>query len=90
MGDPTRSSSRSAGQWIIAVCFGLLAAGFFLRFLRFGYKWVRHVAVGDANFKVLTVWALVYAVVCGVIAAVAFVLPRDDGDARTQNGERGT
>ncbi len=85
------SSPRSIGQWIVAVIFGLLTLGFLFRFLQFGYKWLRHAVEGDSNFKVLTVWALIYTVVCGGIAALAYFLPREEpDDAPGQNGERGT
>ena len=78
---PTSAPKRSAGQWIVAVLFGLFAAGFFLRTFFFGYKWLRHAVEGDANFKVLTLWALVYTLVCTAIAWVVFRLPRDEGAA---------
>ena len=90
MSNPDQPSSRGPVQWIIAVCFGLLSVAFFFRFLQSGYKWLRHVVEADNNFKALTIWALVYTVVCGVIAAIVYHLPRDSGDEPAQNGERGT
>jgi H+/Cl- antiporter ClcA len=91
MNPPSPSVSRSAGQWIVAIIFGLLTVGFLLRFLQYGYKWLSHAVEGDANFKVLAVWALIYTVVCGGIAAFACFLPRDEASgAPGQNGERGT
>ena len=90
MNNPDHSSPRGPVQWIIAAGFGLLGIAFFLRCLQSAYKWLRHVVDGDANFKALTIWALVYTVVCGVIAAVVYRLPRDRGEEPAQNGERGT
>ncbi len=90
MSNPDQSASRGPVQWTIAIGFGLLSIAFFLRCLQSAYKWMRHVVEGDANFKALTIWALVYTVVCGVIAAVVYHLPRDGGDEPAQNGERGT
>lgn len=90
MNDDRSSPSRGLGQWMVAVCFGVLAVGFFLRFLQYAGKWLAHTVEGDANFKVMTVWSLIYAVVCGVIAAVAYRLPREDAGALDQNGERET
>lgn len=90
MNDVQSPRSRGAGQWIITIFFGLLTVGFFLRFLQYGYKWLAHVVEGDANFKVMTVWALIYVVVCGAIAAVAYWLLRDEAAGLDQNGERET
>lgn len=90
MSNPRQPSSRSPGQWTVTACFSLLSLAFFFRFLQFGYKWLRHTVEGDANFKALTIWTLIYTVVCGVIAAVVYRLPRDRGDEPAQNGERGT
>jgi hypothetical protein len=82
--------SRGAGQWTVTVIFALLAVGFLFRSCQYGYKWLAHVVEGDANFKVMTVWALIYVIVCGAIAAVAYWLPRDDEAGLDQNGERET
>jgi len=91
MSQPSSPPSRSTGQWIVAIIFGLLSIGFLLRFLQYSYKWLRHTVEADANFKVLAIWALIYTVVCGAIAAFAYLLPRaDEADAPGQNGERGT
>jgi uncharacterized membrane protein len=90
MSQPPPSSPRSPGPWIVAIVFGLLGAAFFFRFLQFAYKWLRRTVDGDANFKVLACWALVYAAVCGAIAATAYFLSRADGRTPGQNGERGT
>ncbi|HWA10305.1 MAG TPA: hypothetical protein VG838_12705 [Opitutaceae bacterium] len=89
MSDSTPSPSRGPVQSLIAVCFALLSVGFFFRFLQAGFKRMRHVVEGDANFKALAIWALIYAVVCAAIAAVVFRLPREP-DTSAQNGERGT
>lgn len=90
MNDDQSSRSRGIGQWIVTIFFGLLTVGFLLRFFQYGYKWLAHVVEGDANFKVMTVWSLIYVVVCGAIAAVAYWLPRDDEAELDQNGERET
>lgn len=75
MNSSVKISVRSPVQWLVVIVFGLLGAVFFLRALQLGTKWVRHVAEGDLNFKALTLWALVYAVICVAIAAVAYRLP---------------
>jgi hypothetical protein len=62
------------GQWAITLVFGLLSAAFFFRFVQNGWKWMRHVVEGDANFKALTIWCLIYVIVCAGIAAAAFFL----------------
>ena len=80
---------RSAGQWTVTIVFGLLSVAFFFRFAQFGIKWARHVVEGDVNFKALTLWALVYVVVCAGIASAAYFMPREADDA-PQNAERGT
>ena len=73
------------------ITFGLLSAAFFIRFLGYGYKWLTHAMEAGTNFKAKMVWALIYVVVCGAIAAVARRLPRAAGEAvPPQNGERGT
>lgn len=90
MNDNRSSPPRGIGRWMVTVCFGLLAGGFFLRFLQYAYKWLSHAVEGDANFKAMTVWSLIYVAVCGVIAAVAYRLPREDAGALDQNGERDT
>ena len=85
---------RSIGQWVVTIIFGLLSVAFLLRTVQFGYKWLRHIVEGDTNFKAMTIWALIYVVVCGGIAAVAYFMPREtdeeDPTEPTQNAERGT
>jgi hypothetical protein len=90
MSDSPSPRSRSVGQWLVAVFFGLLAVAFFLRFLQYGYKWLAHVVDGDANFKAMTAWTLIYVIVCGAIAAVAYRLPCENEAGANQNGERET
>lgn len=82
---------RSVAQWAVTIIFGLLSVAFLLRGVQFGYKWLRHVVEGDTNFKAMTIWALVYVVVCAGIAAVAYFMPREDENSDVaQNAERGT
>jgi uncharacterized membrane protein len=81
---------RSIGQWIVTVVFGLLSVAFLFRTVQFGYKWLARVVEGDTNFKAMTIWALVYVIVCAAIAAVAYFMPREtEEDAVDQDAERG-
>jgi hypothetical protein len=73
----TTASKRSAAQWIVTVVFGALSLAFLLRAVIYGAKWLRHVVEGDANFKALTVWCLLYMIVCAAIAFVAFRFPSE-------------
>ena len=46
--------------------------------------------MGDTNFKAMTIWALVYVIVCAAIAAVAYYMPREtEADETEQDAERG-
>jgi TRAP-type C4-dicarboxylate transport system permease small subunit len=82
---------RSIGQWIVTIVFGLLSVAFLFRTVQFGYKWLAKVVEGDTNFKAMTIWALVYVIVCGGIAAVAYCMPREaEEEVPDQNAERGT
>ncbi|MBC7368137.1 MAG: hypothetical protein H7343_15215 [Undibacterium sp.] len=85
---------RSIGQWVVTIIFGLLSAAFLFRTVQFGYKWLRHIVEGDTNFKAMTIWAAIYVVVCGGIAAVAYFMPRETDREEpaepAQNAERGT
>ena len=78
MSSSSKTSARSLGQWIVTAVFGLLSLAFLFRGFQFGYKWLRHVVEGDTNFKAMTIWALVYVVVCAGIAAVAYFMPREE------------
>ena len=81
---------RSVGQWIVTVVFGLLSVAFLFRTVQFGYKWLARVVEGDTNFKAMTIWALVYVIVCAAIAAVAHYMPREtETDETEQDAERG-
>jgi hypothetical protein len=96
MSTPTNQPPRSIGQWAVTIIFGLLSLAFLFRTVQFAYKWLAHVVEGDTNFKAMTIWALIYVVVCGGIAAVAYFMPRenDEEDAEpvepNQKTERGT
>jgi TRAP-type C4-dicarboxylate transport system permease small subunit len=85
---------RSIGQWIVSIIFGLLSVAFLFRALQFGYKWMAKVVEGDTNFKAMTIWALIYVVVCAGIAAVAYFMPREaeenEVSEENQKAERGT
>lgn len=70
------TSKRSVGQVVVAIVFGLLAVAFLIRSILYGVKWLRHVVEAGANFKALTIWCLIYMVVCAAIAFVAFRFPR--------------
>jgi H+/Cl- antiporter ClcA len=61
--------------------FGLLTLGFLFRFLQNGYHWLGGHSTADVNYKALTVWCLVYVVVCSGIAAFAYWLPAEDDTA---------
>ena len=81
---------RSIGQWIVTVVFGLLSVAFLFRTGQFGYKWLARVVEGDTNFKAMTIWALVYVIVCVAISAVAYFMPRETaGDLADQDPEHG-
>lgn len=94
MSTASNQPPRSIGQWIVTIVFGLLSVAFLFRTVQFGYKWPRHIVEGDTNFKAMTIWALIYVVVCGGIAAVAYFMPRETDEeepaAPDQNAERGT
>jgi len=82
---------RSIGQWIVTILFGLLSVAFLFRAVQFAYKWLAKVVEGDTNFKAMTIWALIYVIVCAGIAAVAYFMPREaEEEAADQNAERGT
>jgi hypothetical protein len=70
------TSSRSAGQWAVTIVFALLSVAFLFRGVQLGLKWLRHVNEADLNFKAMTLWALLYVVVCAAIAVVAYSKPR--------------
>lgn len=89
MSTPTQTPARSIGQWAVTIIFGLLSVAFLFRGVQFGSKWLRHVVEGDTNFKAMTLWALVYVVVCGGIAAVAYFMPRGEEADVPQSAERG-
>jgi H+/Cl- antiporter ClcA len=94
MSTPTNQPPRSIGQWAVTIIFGLLSVAFLFRTVQFAYKWLTHVVEGDTNFKAMTIWALIYVVVCGGIAAVAYFMPRETDEEEpseaNQNAERGT
>jgi H+/Cl- antiporter ClcA len=94
MSTPTNQPPRSIGQWAVTIIFGLLSVAFLFRTVQFAYKWLGHVVEGDTNFKAMTIWALIYVVVCGGIAAVAYFMPRETDEEEpseaNQNAERGT
>ena len=69
---------RSLGQLAVAVFFGFLAVAFLLRSVFYGYKWITDAVEGDANFKAMTIWTILYTAVCAVIAFVACRKPPDD------------
>ncbi len=81
-------------RWAVTVVFGLLSLAFLFRAGQFGYKWLSGVVEGDTNFKAMTIWALIYVVVCAGIAAVAYFMPREieENEASEENhkAERGT
>lgn len=93
MSTPTNQPPRSIGQWVATIIFGLLSVAFLFRTVQFAYKWLAHVVEGDTNFKAMTIWALIYVVVCARIAAVAYFMPREtdeEVDESVQKAERGT
>jgi TRAP-type C4-dicarboxylate transport system permease small subunit len=85
---------RSIAQWAVTIVFGLLSAAFLFRALQFGYKWLSGAVEPETNFKAMTIWALIYVVVCAGIAAVAYLMPREAEEAErpedNQQAERGT
>jgi hypothetical protein len=48
--------------------FAVLALGFVLRAFQYGYKWMTGVTSPDVNYKALTIWCLVYVLVCVAVA----------------------
>lgn len=94
MSTSTVTLQRSFAQWAVTVVFGLLSLAFLFRVGQFGYKWLSGVVEGDTNFKAMTIWALIYVVVCAGIAAVAYFMPREieenEVSEENQKAERGT
>lgn len=94
MSTSTVTLQRSFAQWAVTVVFGLLSLAFLFRVGQFGYKWLSGVVEGDTNFKAMTIWALIYVVVCAGIAAVAYFMPREieenEASEENQKAERGT
>lgn len=94
MSTSTVTLQRSCAQWAVTVVFGLLSLAFLFRAGQFGYKWLSGVVEGDTNFKAMTIWALIYVVVCAGIAAVAYFMPREieenEASEENQKAERGT
>lgn len=94
MSTPPVILPRSIVQWAVAVVFGLLSLAFLFRAGQFGYKWLGGVVEGDTNFKAMTIWALIYVVVCAGIAALAYFMPREMEENEVaeegQKAERGT
>ena len=68
---------RTFGQLAVTTIFALLSAAFLVRSFFYGSKWISGANAGSLNFKALTIWTLIYFVVCGGIAWVAFNKPRD-------------
>jgi TRAP-type C4-dicarboxylate transport system permease small subunit len=62
---------------VVAVIFALLSLAFLFRFVQYGYKWVSGAVQGDTNFKALTIWSLVYVIVC---AGIAFAVSKLSGE----------
>jgi hypothetical protein len=75
-----RRPARSAGRWAVIGVFLLLAAGFLFRLIQNAYFWLSGRTLAEMNYKVLTVWCLVYVVVCSGVAAAAYWLPGEDDD----------
>jgi TRAP-type C4-dicarboxylate transport system permease small subunit len=94
MSTPPAILPRSIAQRAVTVVFGLLSLAFLFRAGQFGYKWLSGVVEGDTNFKAMTIWALIYVVVCAGIAAVAYFMPRETEEnevaEENQKAERGT
>lgn len=94
MSTPPVILPRSIAQWVVTVVFGLLTLGFLFRAGQSGSKWLSGVVEGDTNFKALTIWALIYVVVCAGIALVAYFMPREmeenEVSEENQKAERGT
>jgi hypothetical protein len=78
---------RSIGQLIVTITFGLLSVAFLFRTVQFGYKWLAKVVEGDTNFKAMTIWALIYVIVCAGIAAVAYFMPREAEEETSESLE---
>jgi hypothetical protein len=45
------------------------------------------VVEGDTNFKAMTIWALIYVIVCAGIAAVAYFMPREAEEETSESLE---
>ena len=63
---------------LFTLIFAVLSVAFLGRALFYGYKWLSHAASPDLNYKALTVWCLVYVVVCAGIAWRLTRLPREE------------
>ena len=80
-----RSESANRGRlsptrWALIVIFGLLSAGFLLRFFQYGFNWVSGAESADLNYKALTIWSLIYVVVCAGIAFAAWRIPAEEDE----------
>ena len=65
----------------VSIVFALLSAAFLFRFVQYGYNWLSGASTQDINYKALTVWSLVYVVVCAAIAWIVFRLGREEPEA---------
>jgi hypothetical protein len=65
------SAKPSVGRWVVIIIFGGLSIGFLARTLQYGYRWLSGASTADVNYRVMTIAAVIYSVVCGVIAVIA-------------------
>jgi hypothetical protein len=75
------------GKRLAAIFFALLSLGFLLRTGEYAYKWLTHVPANDMNYKVLTIWGLIYFVATTAIAIVIVRLGADEGVAEAAGDE---
>jgi di/tricarboxylate transporter len=75
----TRSRPKlSVGRMIVIGLFGLLCLGFAFRLVQYGISWISGRESADLNYGALTVWSLIYTVVCAGIAALAWWMPAEE------------
>ncbi len=58
--------------------FSVLSVAFFGRGVYYAYRWLSHAASPDLNYKALTVWCVVYVIVCAGIAWGLSRLPQEE------------
>ena len=81
---PSSASSRLGFvRFTMAVIFGLLSVGFFLRMLQAAYRWMSGAQSIEVNYKVVTILLLIYAAITAGLAVLAWRKRATNGSARS-------